>query len=228
MIKAIIFDLDNTLNHRAATIRRYANVFLIDFRQKIFPEVALPELTKKIECCDAGGYAGRTARCKSLLALEIWQARPTQEELLDHWLGWVPNNPTPMKGLVPTLNSLKEMDLHLGIITNGSSVSQRRKITALGIEDHFNKITISGEIGIAKPNLSIFQETLKAMAVKAEDAIFVGDHPQNDILAAQEIGMTPVWISGFHPWPESTGKPKNIIDNLSNLQDTVRAIIAET
>ena len=228
MIKAVLFDLDNTLNHREKTIQKYAKLFLDDFQQSLVSGLELQEVADKIAFCDEGGYSGRSLRCERLLGLDIWLRKPTPEQLLEHWLNWVPKNPSAMPALEQTLVTLKKMGLALGIITNGSLFSQKSKIDRLGISGYFVQISISGEMGISKPDPLIFKETLKAMSMVPEETIFVGDHPINDIQGALDAKMIPVWFKGFHLWPDSMNQPQYVINELSEITEVVLRLNNET
>ena len=48
-----------------------------------------------------------------------------------------------------------------GLITDGRSLTQRNKIKALGLENYFDKIVISEEIGYSKPDIRLFNEFKK-------------------------------------------------------------------
>lgn len=66
-------------------------------------------------------------------------------------------------------------------------------INALGIENYFDIILISEWEGIKKPNPQIFHRALKQLNVSANESIFIGDHPVNDVEAAKNAGMIGVW-----------------------------------
>lgn len=52
------------------------------------------------------------------------------------------------------------------------------------------------------------------MGVHNKNACFIGDHPVLDYWGAMEAGLEPIWLSGFHKWPEELKPPKNIAENL--------------
>lgn len=54
-------------------------------------------------------------------------------------------------------------------------------------------ILISEWEGIKKPDPRIFNVALKQLQVSPNEAIFVGDHPENDVKAAQDVGMKGIW-----------------------------------
>ena len=88
---------------------------------------------------------------------------------------------------------------HVGIITNGAhddhTDSQLSKVRHLGLMERIQSLTISGEIGVRKPNLEIFKVACERADVLPEEAIFVGDSVQNDIVGANRAGITSVLIN---------------------------------
>ena len=53
----------------------------------------------------------------------------------------------------------------------------------------FDVVVVSGDIGIYKPDRRIFDEAIRRAGVKNEEAMFVGDHPVNDIEGALSADM---------------------------------------
>lgn len=47
--------------------------------------------------------------------------------------------------------------------------------------------------------------------------MYVGDHPINDVKGAESAGMKAVWLSGFHPWPQSEAPPVSTVDALEDV-----------
>ena len=74
------------------------------------------------------------------------------------------------------------------IVTNGRSVTQRRKIDALGVGDAIS-IAISEEIGAEKPDPQIF--SLAAEAHEGAACVYVGDNPGKDFLTPNKMN----WLS---------------------------------
>ncbi|MDF2835466.1 MAG: HAD-superfamily hydrolase, subfamily variant 1, partial [Paenibacillus sp.] len=60
---------------------------------------------------------------------------------------------------------------------------------------YFDHIIISGEFGQGKPAAPIFRHALERLGIEPEHGIMVGDKLTTDILGANTIGMTSVWIN---------------------------------
>ena len=80
-----------------------------------------------------------------------------------------------------------------GVIANQVPGS-RQRLEKLGLLSHLDIVVASAEEGAAKPDPKIFQIALDRAGCKAEEAVMVGDRIDNDILPANELGMTTVWI----------------------------------
>ncbi|GAB3806917.1 hypothetical protein GCM10028868_36330 [Virgibacillus kimchii] len=88
-------------------------------------------------------------------------------------------------------------NIALGMITNGKGQYQMNNMKALGIDQYFKTILISEWEGIKKPEPEIFQKALEKLNVLPSESIFVGDHPENDVKAAQNVGMKGVWKKDY-------------------------------
>ena len=98
-----------------------------------------------------------------------------------------------MKKLLENLSG----KMKLGIVTNGPTQHQWDKVNALGVEQWIPKehILISGEIGIAKPDTGIFAAELGRLDLQKEDVCYVGDSFENDIVGAKGAGWKAVWYN---------------------------------
>jgi epoxide hydrolase-like predicted phosphatase len=79
---------------------------------------------------------------------------------------------------------------HVGLISNAWS-GLREYMTKEKVITVFDSVTISAEIGAAKPDTKVFQAALNQANVRAEEAVFVDDFQVN-ITACESIGMKGV------------------------------------
>ncbi|WP_457620959.1 TIGR02253 family HAD-type hydrolase [Methanopyrus sp.] len=100
----------------------------------------------------------------------------------------------PYPDVIPTLMQLREMGFKLGAVTSGLAVKQWEKLIRLGIHHFFHEVVISEEIGVEKPNPKIFIEAARRLGVKPEEAVYVGDRLDKDIRGANRAGMVTVRI----------------------------------
>lgn len=91
------------------------------------------------------------------------------------------------------LEELKNNKIALGMITNGYGQFQMDNIKVLNIESNFDVILVSEWEGIKKPDPQIFINALEKLNIEPSESLFIGDHPENDVRAAQSVGMASVW-----------------------------------
>jgi len=64
----------------------------------------------------------------------------------------------------------------------------------LGINQFFNAVVVSDATGWRKPHRRIFQDALRKLQVTAEETVYIGDSPIEDIKGAQATGMKTVFV----------------------------------
>lgn len=113
---------------------------------------------------------------------------------------------------------------NIGIIAN-QNLGSKVRLDKLGLLKHINIVVASAEEGVAKPDLRIFQIALDRANCKPEEAVMVGDRLDNDIIPANKIGMTTVWIrQGFGGLakPQTAAEtPNYTINNLNELFEII-------
>ncbi len=107
----------------------------------------------------------------------------------------------------------------LGLISNFTYAPVvHASLRKLGISQFFNAILTSDEVGWRKPHKRIFEEILRRLQVTAEETVFVGDSPLEDIKGAKTVGMKTVFVpSQFNSLKdlyESGQKPDIIVKDL--------------
>ncbi|QQE78197.1 HAD family hydrolase [Alicyclobacillus sp. SO9] len=99
-------------------------------------------------------------------------------------------------GVQDGLKTLRDSGLHVGLISNWDE-SARPLLQRLKLEDLFESIIISSEIGMQKPNPDIFLTALKHAGITAESALYVGDNYYDDVVGARKAGLDAVLINRF-------------------------------
>ena len=95
--------------------------------------------------------------------------------------------------VAPALDNLKERGLTLGLISNvDSAISAIYDEVGLGKWLRL-KIT-SQDVGFSKPRPEIFRAALKEAKVEPNEAIYVGDQYQIDVVGANGAGMRGILI----------------------------------
>ncbi len=118
-------------------------------------------------------------------------------------------------------------NLVIGVITEGLEIKQAEKLVRLGVVPYLTPkaIFISDQIGISKPNRKLYQRACADAGVKPSEAMYVGDHPDNDIAPAKEVGMVAVrhrWQGGKHASSEGRVPPDYEIRSFHELIPVLR------
>ncbi|PFJ82869.1 2-haloalkanoic acid dehalogenase, partial [Bacillus cereus] len=92
------------------------------------------------------------------------------------------------------LNHIKR-HFKIGIITNGSTHRQKAKIINTNLNNYFDTIIISEEVGLSKPDKRIFELALNKLNVQPENTLFVGDDLEKDIAGCQNANIKGVWFN---------------------------------
>jgi HAD superfamily hydrolase (TIGR01549 family) len=83
----------------------------------------------------------------------------------------------------------------LGLISNFTHAPVIYKsLRKLDLCKHFNAIVVSEEVGWRKPSPEIFQAALTRLQVRAEEVVYVGDSPIEDVKGAKEAGLTTIFV----------------------------------
>ena len=113
----------------------------------------------------------------------------------------------------PALERLS-LKYRLGAITNGNASVEK---VGLG---HLIEHTVSAvDLQIAKPDKRIYQSLVDRFDVPTEQILYVGDHPEYDVIGPQVAGLRAAWINREErQWPQSLPLPKYQITNLYELE----------
>lgn len=126
-------------------------------------------------------------------------AREGLDPIRATWNHFAPNHPRPLwtnRGVKPypeTVEVLETLstEYQLGIIANQAS-EVRDLLEEWRLLPYFQVLILSEEVGIVKPNKELFEFALKKAGISANEAIYVGDRYDNDILPATFLGMKTI------------------------------------
>jgi HAD superfamily hydrolase (TIGR01509 family) len=173
MIRAVLFDLDNTLVDRDGAFR--------DCVQARFPD---PAMRAELIQIDNGGRGDRAD------LFQCWE-RYSDASIDQAAFGrLIAGRLQPDVGLLFVLRELSKT-VKLGVITNGSGETQRQKLCAAGLDGIFSadRVWVSGETGSAKPDSAIFLLAVQALGETSGHCLYVGDNEQDDFLGATNAGL---------------------------------------
>ena len=200
LIKAILFDLDDTLWPIVPVIER-AEIVLFDWMMLHVPGVA-----RQYSIDSLRARRGVLMTAEPRYQIDLWSLRHTvlteafiacgeDAGKVDQAMAvfsQARNEVTPFEDVLPTLIRLKGR-VALGSISNGFA-----DLEAIGLAHHFQVSLAAHRMGSAKPDPAIFHAACEALAVAPSEAVYVGDDPLLDVEGAQKAGLQAVWINRFN------------------------------
>lgn len=111
--------------------------------------------------------------------------------------------------IVPVLETLHKNNLRLAVLSNTQRLFTLPEFKRFGIEQYFDYMIFSSDVGACKPAAKIFETLLSQMKIHPQEVIFVGDNLFDDIWGAQRVGMKTVWVNRpeARAFPDELEKP---------------------
>lgn len=193
MIKAVLFDLDNTLvdfmrmKREASRAAAYAMVeagFKADPR-KLSKRLFDFYLKHGIESDDAFEVFLRSelgvVNYRILTAAVNAYVREKYLQL------------KPYPGVKKTLEKLGKKGLRLGVVSDGLRIKAWMRLNAAGLDKYFNTVVTYEDTGVKKPAKEPFLKACRELYVKPQECLMVGDWPDKDVEGAKTLGMKTCW-----------------------------------
>ena len=202
MIKAIIFDLDDTLYSYNELNEQGINEICkyTCEKQKIEKERFYESFDKakkdvKDTLGDVASSHNRLLYCQK--TLENLKENPFSIALEMYEIYWqhILKNMKLNVNALKILKFCKQKKIKIGICTDLTVHIQHRKIRKLEIDEYIDAIVTSEEAGIEKPNFKMYNRILEKFDVLPEETLFIGDNLKKDVLGPIEYGMKALWYS---------------------------------
>ncbi len=191
-IKAVFFDIDNTLYDSAtltAMARKNSVLAMMDAGLDIPEDRILRDLAAIIEKHGPNYPRHYDELLKlygkndpKIIAAAIVAYEHTKHAYLK-----------PFPGVVPTLMILR-INYRLGVISNGLTIKQWEKLVGLRLHHFFEAVVTSEECGFEKPSSEIFKKALEVLKIKPPEAVMVGDKQDVDVRGARNAGLQWIWL----------------------------------
>ncbi len=201
-IKAILFDLDDTLypyeeNHELALRNAYGYWYELtgddfqSFRQKY--RDARTRVKRFLS--DTAASHSRPLYFQTMVEREFnrsfaYHAAELTARYWDEFIRVI----KPFPQVIEFLKKRLDEGIRLGIITNMSAEIQLRKLHALKIDGHFEIMVTSEEVGKEKPHPHIFLHALNKLKIPPQKAIMIGDSYEADYEPAKFLEMKAILL----------------------------------
>ena len=211
MIKAVIFDLDDTLCPEIEYVKSGFKAISKEFKdEKLFDLLYSLFKSDRANVYQRAGFSDEEIK----KCIEIY--RNHKPEL------------TLGKDARDVLLYLKTLGIKLGIITDGRPEGQRNKIEALGLSEYVDCIIVTDELGgveFRKPNTKAFEIMKEKLSVEFREMIYVGDNPIKDFIAPKKLGMESCYfytVDGLYTTEDCD--IENKITDMKQLKTVIKGI----
>ncbi|KRB83952.1 HAD family hydrolase [Noviherbaspirillum sp. Root189] len=197
VIKAVLFDLDDTLWPIVPVIKRAENL-LFEWLQANVPTVAARvsidgmRARRQMLMETDPVYQLDLRALRHAVLKEAFMEAGEELSLVDeamHVFSRARNEVPLFPEVEPTLRGLRER-YALASVSNGVS-----DLKAIGIAHLFDATIAAHSFGLAKPDAAIFHAACEALNVAPGEAVYVGDDPRLDVDGAQKAGLRAVWMN---------------------------------
>lgn len=223
-IRAVLFDFDDTLQDRAAAFLQYCDFFF----DKYFPTLPPAERESRRQEMlrrNNRGYVNYIDYFLSLFEDWEWKDAPPVGDIYREFQFRFSDYVSLLPDAEPVLRELRRRGFRVGIITNGPSLLQNRKLDVSGLRPLLDIAVVSGDETapggrcVHKPDPEIFRRAAARLGVACAACLYVGDHPVNDVEGSRAAGMHPVYINAFG----ADDHPENVpeITSLTELLELV-------
>lgn len=201
-MKALIFDLDDTLYNQIQPFKRAVEQFVVlpleqlealylAFRYRadeVFEASASGVMSMKdmhtYRMQAAFSDMGMTISGKTAYAIQ--EAYAYQQGHLELTVG-----------SQELFDFCQEKGMMVGLITNGPHLHQLKKIQALKLFERIpeDRVIISGQVGMTKPHVGIFRLMEERLHLPPEAICYLGDSYENDVVGAKGAGWQVIWYN---------------------------------
>ena len=212
MLKAVLFDLDDTLLDWSRYTAPWGTMEVKHLRRTfdyicrdIHPLTDFEHFTAEFQTRTGAAWTSARTNLRApnlgdilvetAVALGVAPTALDARRCLDAY-AWDAVEGTSIFPEVPeVLAELRERGVKIGIVTNAFQPMWVRdtEITTHGIYDFFPDCRLSAaDVGYLKPHPAIFQAALNCVNAKPSECVFVGDDPEADIAGANAAGIHAV------------------------------------
>lgn len=147
------------------------------------------------------------------------ETRLEMRRLNDRYLWLLGECDAPVEGARDLLADLSRRHL-IGVLTNGFKEAQYRKLRSCGLDRYIQRMVISEEIGIQKPDPRLFRYAEQATGATPDTTVMIGDNPDNDIAGALTAGWRAIFLDRKgKPFSSDSNLYLGRIDSLQDISD---------
>ena len=236
MITTVIFDLDDTLYDEieycksgfAAVAKFLANRYESTINNPIMIKDEISRISQILWEQFSTGNRTKTFNT-ALDKLDISYDDKLIRELIEVYREHKPTITLPQDSREALCELSKKYTLAL--LTDGFLPGQQFKVQALGIEQYFNSIVYTEQLGREywKPSQVGFENIIRTLGTRPENSVYIADNEKKDFIAPNKLGFVTIQIlrpARLHTslCEQAEGKAHHIIGQISQLFDLLEKL----
>ncbi len=222
MIKAVVFDLDNTLVDFMLMKRQAIDAAIHAMRDAGF-QLPAEEIRKRINTI----YEQRGMEFQyvfdellfnefskvdyKILAAGVIAYRRAREAAL-----------VPYPRVYLTLMELTKMNVKLGVISDAPAREAWLRLCYLNFHHIFDVVVTFDDTGEVKPKPGPFKKALELLNVQPSEALMVGDWAERDVVGAAQVGMKTVFARYGDTFVTQVSNADYEVDDIAQVIDIVK------
>lgn len=129
----------------------------------------------------------------------------------------------PYDGIIPTLAELKK-SYRLAVLTDAPREQAHQRLAFTGLGEYFDAVGTFHDTSVMKPGAEPFLHICRKLGVEPAEALMVGDNPARDMKGARDVGMKTC-LAKYDPYFEKEGPKADFeIDKPGELLEVVRLL----
>jgi HAD superfamily hydrolase (TIGR02253 family) len=123
----------------------------------------------------------------------------------------------PYPNVRSTLLVLKTKGLKLGVVSDAPKLKAWLRLAEMNLTEFFDFVVALDDTGKLKPHKLPFEAALKEVMLNPEEILFVGDNPGRDIAGAKKAGMKTALAKYGQLFPDGKEKPDFVLGDIKEL-----------
>lgn len=228
MIKAVVFDLDNTLVDFMAMKNQAIDAAIHAMRDaglRLSPE----EIRRRIDAI----YAERGIEFQNVFDQLLFD----EFSKVDHKIlasGIIAYRRAREAALVLyphvylTLIELMKMNLKLAVVSDAPGREAWLRLCYLNLHHIFDAVVTFDDTHVRKPSREPFVEALKRLGARAEESLMVGDWAERDVVGAAQVGMKTIFARYGDTFGTVVSHANYEVDDITQIVDIVKQLNSES
>ncbi|HBW23196.1 MAG: hypothetical protein A2X28_05485 [Elusimicrobia bacterium GWA2_56_46] len=122
------------------------------------------------------------------------------------------------------LTELMKGGIAMGVLSDAPRLSVWMRIVALGLHHYFEHVVTFEDTGERKPSPKPFRKILGLLAVEPREAIMVGDWAERDIKGAKALGIRTAWAKYGNEFDTKVSGADYELDDIYDIVKTIRRV----